>query len=216
MSEYTKEQLEDMLLGQLEQQLSVDEKDSSEVEKSTLKEKKRKRASARWVPTEWRVEYEQVVALSVIGKTGIEIAAMTGYTPQHVYNILATPTAIEIQKRLIEKIRQRTRSIAEEIDEIEKLTVRRLRESLQDEETFKKYPMGLIGKGLEVMKGKGEHLKHAPTTQVNNTTFNLPASVAEKFLAGLEKANTALLLNSGEKVEEAEFDVVEDGKNTDT
>ena len=160
----------------------------------------KKRASVKWVPTEWRIEYERVVAMDVIGLSGVDIAARTGYTPQHVYNILGTPQALEIQKLLIEQLRKNsTVDIGKTLTEIEEMTVKRLKQALKDDDIFLKAPATWVGKGLEVMKGKGEHLKNAPTGVVNNyNTAVMPESVWSKFIAGMEKADLAKQLSSGE------------------
>ena len=160
----------------------------------------KKRASVKWVPTEWRIEYERVVAMDVIGLSGVDIATRTGYTPQHVYNILGTPQALEIQKLLIEQLRKNsTVDIGKTLTEIEEMTVKRLKQALKDDDIFLKAPATWVGKGLEVMKGKGEHLKNAPTGVVNNyNTAVMPESVWSKFIAGMEKADLAKQLSSGE------------------
>lgn len=159
----------------------------------------------KWVPKSWNAEYELVVMMHLAGKRGTEIARLTGYTAQHVYNILATPQAIAIEEAVIAKRREATIDINDEIDKIQKLTVNRLRRSLEDDNTFSKAPLGFISKGIEVMKGTGEHLKNSPTHEVRNNTFILPPSVADRFLEGLAKSDQARLLLSGknDEIEEA-------------
>lgn len=147
----------------------------------------------RWQPKKWKVEYEKVVLLDLMGLKGYEIAEKMNITPQHVYNILATDEAIAIQKMMIGRVRKETFNITEELQEIEKLTVKRLKSCLKDDDTFKTSKLGFISKGLDVMKGLGTHLKNAPTTQVNNT-FQIPASVADRFTEGLKKADEARML----------------------
>lgn len=192
----------DELLALMEKKVLID--DYTQPTNPALEESK----TDKWEPKEWRAEYEIIVMMSLRGKKGIEIANFTGYTPQHIYNILGTPQALAIEQAFIAKVRAEIVNIPEEIAEIQKLTVRRLRESLKDDEMFKKMPGTLLSKGLEVMKGTGEHLKNAPTTQ-NNTTFVLPASVADKFLAGLEKSDQArALLAKNRDIVDAE--VIED------
>lgn len=155
----------------------------------------------RWQPKEWNVRYEQVVMMDMMGLKGYEIAEKMGYTPQHVYNILGCDEAIAIQKALVGRVRKEGVNISEELDEIQRLTVRRLKTSLKDNDSFEKSPLGFIRAGIDVMKGMGEYLKNSPTEQITNN-FTLPPSVADKFLAGLEKSDEARrLLLEGTKRE---------------
>lgn len=160
----------------------------------------------KWQPKEWRIEYEKIVMMDIMGMKGFEIAEKTGYTPQHIYNILGCDEAIAIQKALIGRVRKEGVNIVETLQEIQELTVKRLKDCLRDDNTFKESKLGFISKGIEIMKGTGDYLKNAPTNQVNNTTFQLPPSVADKFLLGLEKSDEARrLLIESKKIEEAEI-----------
>jgi hypothetical protein len=153
----------------------------------------------RWQPKKWSTKYEEIVLLDLMGMKGYEIAEKVGMTPQHVYNILATDEAIAIQKAMVGKVRQKSFNITEELGEIQELTVKRLKSCLKDDDTFKTGRLGFIAKGIDVMKGLGEHLKNAPTTVVNQQ-FAIPPSVADRFLIGLEKADEARKLRSGREV----------------
>jgi len=153
----------------------------------------------KWQPKKWTVEYEQIVLMDLMGLKGYEIAEKVGITPQHVYNILATDEAIAIQKAMIGRVRKKSFNITEELTEIQELTVQRLKNCLKDDETFKTSRLGFIGKGIDVMKGIGEHLKNAPSVQVNQQ-FTIPPSIADRFLLGLEKADEARRLRAGREV----------------
>lgn len=153
----------------------------------------------KWQPKKWKLEYEKIVMMDLMGLKGYEIAEKMNCTPQHVYNILATDQAIEIQKALIGRVRKDGETtIVDDIQQIQKLTVSRLKKCLTDDEIFKESRLGFISRGIDVMKGTGEHLKNAPTNQVNNQ-FILPPSIADRFLEGLEKSDRAreLLKNKG-------------------
>lgn len=180
---------ENELLSMIESQL---EKNGYKAEKAPTS-----KMQEQWVPKEWKAEYEIIVLMHLHGKSGVEIAAFTEYTPQHIYNILATPQAIAIENALIGTIRKEAISVTDEIKKIQKYTVKRLREALEDDNKFNSAPLGFISKGIEVMKGTGEHIRQAPTTEINNR-FVIPASVADRFIEGLEKSDKArALLNAG-------------------
>src|SRR5262245_42336378 len=184
-------QRENELLSMIESQLEANGHKHQKAPTSKLQE--------QWTPKEWKVEYEIIVIMHLPphSKSGTEIAAITGYTPQHIYNILATPQAIAIENALIGALRKDVISVADEIKEIQKLTVKRLRQSLADDNKFNDAPLGFISKGIEIMKGTGEYIKAAPTNEIKNT-FVIPASVADRFLSGLEKSDQArALLRSG-------------------
>jgi hypothetical protein len=153
--------------------------------------------SKRWQPKKWKIEYEKIVLMDFMGMKGYEIAEKLNYTPQQVYNILGCDEAIAIQKMMIGKIRNQTFNMADELNEIQKLTVKRLKQCLKSDDDFKTSRLGFIAKGIDVMKGMGEHLKNSPTTQVTNQ-FTIPPSVADRFLEGLKKSDEAkALLQSG-------------------
>lgn len=158
----------------------------------------------KWQPKEWRMEYERVVMMDLTGLKGYEIAEKTGYTPQHVYNILGCDEAIAIQKALIGRVRKEGVQITDELKEIQELTVKRLKACLKNDEVFRESRLGFIAKGIDVMKGMGEYLKNAPTNQVTNQ-FVLPPSVADRFLEGLEKSDQVrLMLKEKNEIQEAE------------
>lgn len=194
--------IEDILIASIEEKYDIKE---NEIEVEEVKSN----GNGKWEPKNWSAEYELVVMMHLAGRKGVEIAELTGYTPQHVYNILGTPQAIAIEKAVIAKRRKDLISITDEIDTIQKLTVRRLRKSLENDDVFSKTPLGFISKGIEIMKGTGEYIKNSTNTEVRNNTFILPPSVADRFLDGLEKSDKAKLLLS-ENIEDAV--IVEDKK----
>jgi len=155
--------------------------------------------NGKWQPKKWSVQYEQIVLMDLMGLKGYEIAEKVGLTPQHVYNILGCDEAIAIQRAMVGRVRKDSFSITDVLQEIQELTVKRLKESLRDDDVFRTSRLGFIGKGIDVMKGLGEHLKNAPTTVVNQQ-FAIPPSVADRFLKGLEKADEARALRSGNEV----------------
>lgn len=146
--------------------------------------------NGKWQPKKWKPEYEYIVMLDLAGLKGYEIAEKTGYTKQHIYNILGTDEAQAIQRSLVHRTRKEGVDIAKKINRIQELTVTRLEKCLEDDDLFKESRLGFITKGIDVMKGTGEHLKNAPTNQVTNN-FQLPPSVMDKFLVGLEKSDEA-------------------------
>lgn len=167
----------------------------------------------KWQPKKWKPEYEKIVMMDLAGLKGYEIAEKLDCTPQHIYNILSTDEAIAIQRALVHKIRKESVNITDEIEKIQKLTVKRLKDSLENDNIFKESRLGFINQGINVMKGVGEYLKNKPENEVNNNTFILPESVADRFVAGLEKSDEAQKLlkskNSSREIEEAEFEVVD-------
>lgn len=153
----------------------------------------------KWQPKQWKIEYEKIVMMDLMGLKGYEIAERIGCTPQHVYNILGTDQAVAIQKSLINRVRKEALDMTQEIKEIQELTVTRLKKCLKDDDIFNESRLGFITRGIDVMKGTGEYLKNAPTNQVNNQ-FILPPSIADRFLEGLEKSDKARELLAGRDV----------------
>lgn len=179
--------LQDEIASMLDE---VDKKANGETPFKSMVNKGKRNKADRWTPTEWKAEYEVIVAMHVGGLSGVEISRKSGFTPAHVYNILGTPQAIAIENVLIEKTRSQTLDITQELQEIQTLTVSRLKHCLNSDYMFDKSPLGFIGKGIEVMKGLGEHLKPV-SAPVTNNTFVMPASVMDKFLVGMEKSDQA-------------------------
>lgn len=155
----------------------------------------------KWVPKRWEIWHEQVVALSCIGKSNTEIASHFGYTPQHISNILNTPEASLVRRRLLDNLRERIdTSIPAKLDMIALKAVERLDSLINNDEIYERSPFAVVDRGLQVIKGL-QHLKDKTDGVVKERTIIMPPEIALRLAAGLEKAREARRLNDGEVVE---------------
>jgi hypothetical protein len=122
-------------------------------------EAKPKKGTVKWVPKEWRIEYDRVVAYSACGMSNVAVAEKVGLTKEHVSTILNLPQAKllmqNIQLRLRDKV---TENIPTVLDEISKKGVQRIRDIIDDDEIAKKSPFAVAKLALDVMHGVG-HLR---------------------------------------------------------
>lgn len=111
---------------------------------------------ARWRPKRWEVVYDQIVALSTLGKPHKEIAQLFGYTEQHISNIVNCPEASITRGRLLEQLAKG--AISKMDTDFETLAVQaknRIAQVLYDDELFKDSPFQVVDRGIAVLRGVG-------------------------------------------------------------
>lgn len=108
----------------------------------------------KWVPKKWRPEYDRIVAYSVMGKANTWIAQTLGFTPEHVSSILNTPRGIDLAAKLQEKLAANIESsVPDELAQIGKQAIKRLKTLMDDDEIFQKSPFAVVDRGMDVLKG---------------------------------------------------------------
>jgi|GraSoiStandDraft_4_1057263.scaffolds.fasta_scaffold1510561_1 hypothetical protein len=160
-------------------------------------DKRRRPKLNAWSPKKWKAVYDRVVAYHVMGKKNNEIAATLNMTPEHISTILNQPHAIELKLKMEAAIRDKmAENIPNILEAVSRKTALRLQQILDDDELFKKAPLAIIDRGLEVLKGLS-HLKGggngAPVggTIVHGNAIIIPQNQAEGLIAGFTKSDEA-------------------------
>lgn len=149
-----------------------------------------------WKPKEWRPEYARVVALSCMGHSNTKVAELSGYTKQHVSNILNLDEASEFRKLVIDKIKEKTvEDVPMQMERLQGNVVKRLNQAFEDDTLFENSPFALLDRGLRILEGKGT-LNSGKNAGVNvniqnnqQSNFALPTELANTLITGLDKAN---------------------------
>lgn len=160
-----------------------------------------------WKPKKWRVEYENIVLLSIRGLSNKMIAQEVGMTPQHISNILNLDEAEEIRQKVLIKLRDASQetTLADNLEYIATETVNLLKECFNDADRRKSSPFALIDRGMDVIKGLG-HLKGggngSPGVSVEKAII-IQGEAAAGFMEGLTKADAVRKLHNAESVDAA-------------
>lgn len=171
----------------------------SEVEHrpATLRNRKNARLAVdKWQPTQWKPEYEMIVSMHVRGKTNIEIAKLTNYSEMQISNILTCEHAKVVKDEIIKSLRQDSKDIMEKIG---KKAIERIEKLMDNDELFENSPFGVVDRAMSFLKGVNKLAGDGPVTNNNtqNNTLVIGDEIAERLVAGLEKANEAAKLNAG-------------------
>lgn len=145
----------------------------------------------KWVPKKWRPEYERVVIMSATGLSNTQIAEKTGFTKQHVSNILNLPQAEQLQAKIVERMRERALTdIPSVLNRVAEKAAERLEKMINNDELFEKNPFAVIDRGMDVIKGLNHLKSKAPeqgNTTVNGNAVILNLRDVDEIAAGLEK-----------------------------
>jgi len=150
----------------------------------------------RWQPTQWKPEYESVIALHAGGKTNKEIAVITGFHEVHISNILNCEQALAIKANYVKVIREDTEV---NLKVIETKAMKRINEILDNDEIAQAHPLALFDRSLAFLKGTAKLIPDGSSLTQNNTqNVNVFSdAMGEKILAGLVKSDEAKKLNAG-------------------
>lgn len=117
------------------------------------------KGSLRWRPKEWLPIYEQIVVLSIAGRSNKDLASMFAYTEQHVCNILHTPEASLVRGLVLEKMRERAvEGIPAKLEATATKAAERIHDAIHDDELFEKSPFAIVDRSFRVLEAAG-HIK---------------------------------------------------------
>lgn len=165
------------------------------------------RITKKWVPKEWRPEYEAITALSCTGLSNEALGKRFGYGKQQISNILNTPQAKKLREIIVERLRNsNNNTITDRVANIRDVAFKRVEAVLADDKQFAKTPLAIFDRSLAVLKstgvaktdGIGEH----PVQSVTNIKNAMIVShqAASLINEGLAKSEEAKRLNSGDKM----------------
>lgn len=154
------------------------------------------RMTKRWEPKKWEPVYEQMVAMSCMGLSNVEIAGRFGYTPVHVSNVVSSEQGKRLKKLILDRLRMTVEAtIPERLEDIAEKTVERLRTLVYDDDRFDKSPFAVIDRGIQVLKGL-RHLKGDSEVVRSERTLVLTTEAAKLLQDGFEKSARADELHS--------------------
>lgn len=172
---------------------------------------KSRRGLKKWQPTKWEPLYEQMVALSVMGKSNVEIAEMFNYNKQQVSNILTCDKAIAIKLEIIKGIRSNLLdgTIQERLNQIKDKTVALTHKLLNNEALFEKNPFSVINTALAVNRSLEPNLQIPASSRNQNSepdklvqqgsvinNIIISPENAKNISDGLEKLKEVKILNA--------------------
>lgn len=174
----------------------------------TFKHKKK-----RWEPKKWEPIFDEMVLMSCLGKSQIEIARRFGYTTRHTNAILNSKQA-KVTKRLILTKLQETiaQTIEQRIAGIKDKALTRIAQTLNDDKIFETAPMAVFDRSVTVLKGTGV-LKESASGGSGDVKGNIfiNADDLKGIREGLAVANDAKRLNAPQDSHKVEIDVTEPG-----
>lgn len=158
---------------------------------------------AKWQPKKWEAMHEQIVLLSTLGRSNVQIAQMFGYTPQHICNILNTPEASLIRRRVLENLRESVKSsMDQKMDDLADQSVHRLTELMYDDDLYSKSPFQVVDRGLAILRGVGKMKSgDAPGTGPIKNAIIMSSEDAKMLKEGAERAIEARKLNAPKEIE---------------
>lgn len=109
--------------------------------------------SDKWIPTEWRIEYDRIVALHCLGYSNAVVGQELGYSAQHVSNILNLPEGKAMVRLVKEKfIKQTLDTIPERLNALQIKITERVEKFFDDDELFQKAPGAVVDRGISLLK----------------------------------------------------------------
>lgn len=177
-----------------------------QVEGKVIGPKRGARITKKWIPKEWRPEYEAITALSCTGLSNEALGKRFGYGKQQISNILNTPQAKKLREIIVERLRAtNNNTLGERIDNLREVALKRVESVLTDDDIFSRSPLAIFDRSLGILKstgnvkdnGIGEHPINN-ITNIKNAMIVSPAS-AHLINEGLAKSEEAKRLNAGQK-----------------
>lgn len=179
------------------------------VDGKVIGSKRGAKAFKRWVPKEWRPEYEAIVALSCTGLNNEEVGRRFGYGKQQVSNILNTPQAIKLREIIVIRLREKhTESFGERLSKLNAKALERVEAVIESDDYFEKSPLAIFDRSVTFLKSQGvmkspESINSGPTIgNVIGKAMIMTSEAANILSEGLRKANEVKVLHSGD----SEFD----------
>jgi hypothetical protein len=150
----------------------------------------------KWQPKRWEAMHEQMVLMSTLGRSNVAIAEAFGYTPQHVCNVLNTPQADIIRRRVLNTLRESAvKQIDGSLEDLADQSIVRLKQVMYDDDLFSKSPFAVVDRGISVLRGIGKlRAENAPGVNVKNAIFMTPED-AKTLHDGMTRADEAKRLN---------------------
>lgn len=161
------------------------------------------KAYRRWVPKEWRPEYEAIVALSCTGLNNKEVGRRFGYTKEHVSNILTTPQAKKLREIINVRLREKNlETFGERYGVLNAKALERVESVMNSDDMFEKSPLAIFDRAVVVLKATGAVKGEggaglSVNLPENSRTMIVTQTMAEGIRDSLKKADEVKELHSG-------------------
>lgn len=150
-----------------------------------------------WQPKKWTVDYEMILAMHLLGKSNVEIAATVEKSVVHIGNVIACELA---QKRLNEirgRLKERTDlTVEEKITAIYEKSVGRVFDFINDDKRAESHPVAMVDRSMKAMEMINSRFRDSGNVTNNNMIFATEETIG-KLTEALEMANKARELNAG-------------------
>lgn len=153
----------------------------------------------KWSPKKWEPMYDEMVLMSCLGKSNIEIAKRFGYTKEHISVILNTKQAQVTRRLILSKLQD---TIAQTLDQrlaaIKDVALTRIKQVLSDDNIYQSAPLALFDRARDILKGVGVLRSEAAPGSGGITAKNavfINSEDARGIREGLAAANEAARLN---------------------
>lgn len=163
------------------------------------------KAYKKWVPKEWRPEYEAIVALSCTGLSNKEVGARFGYGPQQVSNICNTPQGKKLKEIISERLRvANVATFEERFAALGEVALKNIEDVLGNEGVKSKAPLAIFDRSMSVLKALGKVRREdnppvapngVPLVGNAKSVMILTHDADKALAAGLQKAQQAKLLH---------------------
>ena len=150
-------------------------------------EKTGARITKRWVPKEWRTEYEAMVALSCTGLSNEEVGKRFGYGKQQVSNIINTPAGKKLKEILLARLRlSNEESFTERISTLQEKALKNIEEVMNEEELLGRAPLAMFDRSAKFLSN---------TTAKGFRSDGLAASSAPQVAGSVNIQNNTVIVN---------------------
>ena len=148
------------------------------------------RKTSKWIPKKWKPIYEEMLLLSVAGKSNGEIAEFYGYTAQQISNILSSPIAQAKKSEIVNRINEDFQKNEEQkLKEIAAKSIDRIRDLIFDDEKAKNAPFAMFDRSVTLLKAVGKLNSGESGPRVTHNTIVIGKEIRRNLLEGIEKAN---------------------------
>lgn len=166
------------------------------------------KAFKRWVPKEWRPEYEAIVALSCTGLNNEEVGKRFGYGKQQVSNILNTPQAKKLRELIVNRLRDlNSITLGERMTALNEKALSRIEDTLNNDAIYERAPLAIFDRSFTFLKHAGvvkpELAPQHPMGGGNviGTMVNITSEAVKQLSEGLRKSNEVKVLHDGNSID---------------
>lgn len=147
----------------------------------------------RWEPRKWSAVYDQIVILSILNKSNIEIGKLFQYTPQQISNILNCAQAKKLRETIYVKLNKTAvDNTAATLEQISIKAVQRISDVINNDELAAEAPLAIFDKSVAILKGIGKLKDEASAMQVNaRNAIIIASSDANRLIDAMQESNKA-------------------------